>query len=79
MQLSRESELNLSVSCLNCLPFAFADIHQIQDPGSGLFANAQSILITGGTFVSLSCGLYKQLIIVHILLPEQCQYSPLQY
>ena len=67
MQVS-ESEQNLTVSCLNCLPLAFTDNHQIQDSGSALFANAQNILITGGTFiVSLSCGLYKQLIIAHIL------------
>ena len=66
--MQRESEQNLSVSCLNCLPLAFADNYQIQDSGSSLFPNFPSILITGGTFtVSLSCGLYKQLIIVHIL------------
>ena len=68
MQVSGESEQDLSVSCLNCLPLAFADNCQIQDSGSSLFANAQNVLIPGGTFivVSLSCGLYEQLIIVHI-------------
>ena len=67
VQISRESEQNLSVSYLYCLPLAFADNHQIQDPGSGLFPNAQNILITDSIIVSLSCKLYKQLIIVHIL------------
>ena len=51
MQVSTELEQNLSVSCLNRLPLAFADNRQIQDPGSGFFGNAQYILITGGTFV----------------------------
>ena len=63
MQVSTESEKNLSVSCLNRLPLAFANNYQIQDFGSGLFSNVQNILITGGIFVRLSCGLYKQLII----------------
>ena len=70
MQVSRESEQNSSVSCLNHLPLAFADNCQIQDSGSALFANNQNVLITGGTFVavvSLSCRLYSQLKIVHIL------------
>ena len=67
MQVS-ESEQNLSVSCLNYLPLAFTDNCQIHDSGSALFANAQDILITGGTFVvSFSCGLYKQLIKLCIL------------
>ena len=76
--ISQELEQYLSVSCLNHLPVAFVDNSQIQDSGSGLFANAQNVLITGGTFivVCLSCLLYKQLIIVHILLPEQ--YSTCQ-
>ena len=61
MQVPTESEQNLSVSCLSRLPLAFADNHQNQDSGSNLLANAQNVLITGGTFivVSLSCGLYK--------------------
>ena len=67
MEVSRESEQIFSVSYLNCLPLAFADNHQIQDSSSGLFANAQNVLITGGTFVvSLSCGLFKQIIIAQI-------------
>ena len=62
IQVSRQSEQNLSVSCLNCLPLAFADNRQIQDSSSGLFANARNILVTGGTFVvSFSSKLYKQL------------------
>jgi hypothetical protein len=71
MQVSRESEQNLSVSCLNHLPLAklaFSDNNYIQDSGSGLFANVQNVLINGGIFiVGLSCELYKQLIVVHIL------------
>ena len=68
MQVPRESEQDLSVSYLNCLPLAFADNFQIRDSGSGFFANAQNVLVTGGTFVvSLSYGLYKLLEIVHIL------------
>ena len=65
--ISRELEQNLSVSCLNRLRLAFADNRQIRDSGSGLFANAQNVLITGGIFVSLSCRLYTQII---ICLPE---------
>ena len=67
MQVSTELEQNPSVSCLDHLPLAFPDYHQIQVSGSGLFPNAQNILITGGIIVSLSCGLYRQLVIVHIL------------
>jgi hypothetical protein len=77
MQVSTKSEQNPSVSCLNYFPVTFADNCQIQDSGSGFFANAQNITITGGNFVvSLSCGLYKQLIIIHILSE---QYSIHQY
>lgn len=58
VQVYTELEQNLSVSNLNCLPFAFADNGEIQDSesarGKGLFANARNILITGGTFVSHS-------------------------
>ena len=56
-QVSTESEQNLSVSCLNHMLLAFTDDRQIQDSGSGFFANAQNILIADGTFqvvVSLS-------------------------
>jgi hypothetical protein len=69
MQVSTESEQNLSVSSLNRLPLAFTDNHQIQNySGSGLVVNARNILITGSTFiVSLPCELYKHLMIVHIL------------
>ena len=70
MQVSMESEQNPSVSCLSYLPLIFADnlLIQVQNSGLGLFAYAQNTLITGGTFVvSLSWGLYKQLIIVYIL------------
>ena len=67
MQVSTESERNPSVSYFGCFPLALADNHQIQDSGLGLFANASNIPVTGGTSVSLSCELYTQLIIVHIL------------
>ena len=77
MQVAMESEQNISVSCSNGLLLAFADNSQIQDSDSGLFAYAQNTIITGGTFVvCLSCRLYKQLLIVHIL-SEQCQYLSL--
>ena len=68
MQVFAESEQNVSVSCLNHLPLSFADNRQIQDTGMGLLANPQNMLITGGTFVLVnpSCGLYKQLIILHL-------------
>ena len=63
-----ESKQDLSVSCLNCLPLAFDDNCRIQESGSGLLANSRNTVITGGIFVvSLSCGVYKQLIIIHIL------------
>ena len=65
--MMQETEQNLSVSCLNCLHLDFADNYQIQDPGSGLFANPRNILMTGEVFVCLLCWLYKPLIIVHIL------------
>ena len=71
MQASRESEQDLSVSCLSCFLLAFADNCQIQDSGLGLLANAQNVLVTGSTInnivvVSLSCGPFKQLIIIYI-------------
>ena len=69
MQVSTGSEQNLSVSCLDRLPLAFADNFQSQASGPGLFPNAENILITDSTIVvvCLSCGLYKQLMTVHIL------------
>ena len=77
MQVPRESEQDLFVSCLNCLPLAFADNHQIRDSGLGFFANAQNVLITGGTFVvRLSYGLSKPLKIVHILSTRTIFYLP---
>ena len=62
IQAATESGQNSSVSCLHHLFLAFVDDLQTQDSGSGLFANAQSILITGGTFVSHSCRLHKFII-----------------
>ena len=43
-------------------------VENCQDSGSGLLANPQNVLITDSTFrvVSLSCGLYKQLIILSV-------------
>ena len=69
MQVSTGSEQNLSVSCLDCLPLAIADNFQSQASGSCLFPNAQNIYIADSTIavVCLSCELYKQLMIVHIL------------
>ena len=64
MQVFRESEQNISVSCLNHLPLAFADNRHIQDSGLGPISKAQNVLITGGVIVSFFCGLYQQLIIV---------------
>jgi hypothetical protein len=51
---SSELEQNSSVNCFHTIFSAFADDQQAQQPVSGLFPNAQNILITGGTFVSLS-------------------------
>ena len=52
-----KSERDPSVSYLKHLSLAYANNCQIQDSGPGLFANAQNILITDGTFVvSISCG-----------------------
>ena len=68
VQVSRESEQNLLVSCLCRLLLVFSDNCPIQHSGSGLFANNNNILISGGTFVvSLSCWLYKRLIIAYLI------------
>ena len=76
MRVSTESEQTFSVSYLNCLPFVFAD--RFQDSGSGLLANAQNILITGGTFVvGLFRRLYKQSMTVHILSARTIIYLPI--
>jgi hypothetical protein len=48
------SEQNLSVSCLNRLPLAFADYYQIRDSGSGISVNSQKILTSGSTHSPLS-------------------------
>ena len=68
MQVSRESEQHFSVSWVIHFPLALLTIEKKKDSGSGIFANAQNVLITGGTIVvvSLSCGPYKQLIYVYI-------------
>ena len=71
VQAATELERNPSVSCLHHLfsLAAFVDDLQSQDSGLGLFANAQNILITGGTFVSHSSShmLHKSYIIIHVV------------
>jgi hypothetical protein len=52
---STELEQNPSVNFLQIVLSAFADDQQAQQPVLGLFPNAQNILNTGCTFVSLSC------------------------
>ena len=76
MQVFTESEQKPSVSCLHRLPSAFVNNCQIKDSGSGFFMNATNTLITGGTFVSLSCGLYKQLLIVHLICQNNVNILP---
>ena len=61
IQVSRESEQNLC-ELLKLFALGFCYNRQIQESGSGIFANARGVIITGSTFiVSLSCRLYKQL------------------
>jgi hypothetical protein len=56
---STELEQNLSVNYSHNVFSAFADDHQVQQPVSSLFLNAENILIPGGTFVSFSHKLCK--------------------
>ena len=51
----RRSEQNPSVSYRYKYVVAVTDDQQAQQSMSGIFANAQNILITGGTIVSLDC------------------------
>ena len=46
-------ERNISVSCSHYMLSVLADDQQNQHSGSGFFANAQNVLVTGGTFVSI--------------------------
>ena len=64
-----ELERNPSVSCLRHLFSDFVDdlLQTSQDSGSGLFANAQNILITGSTLVSHSRRLHKFNLIIHVV------------
>ena len=64
-----ELERNPSVGCLHHLFLDFTDdlLQTSQDYGSGLFANSQNILITGGTFVSRSRRLHKFNLIIHVI------------
>ena len=59
MQEVMELERNPCVSCLYHLFSVYVDDLQTPDSGSGLFASAQNVLITGGTFVSSFRGLYE--------------------
>jgi hypothetical protein len=75
MQAPTELEQNPSVSCLHHLFSAFVDDLQTQDSGLGLFANAQNLLIYGGTFVSRSRRLQKSSIFIHVdILDWQCSH-----
>ena len=50
------SEQNFSVSYKYKYVVAVIDEQQAQQSMLGVFANAQNVLITGGTFVSLCCS-----------------------
>ena len=67
--LMQESEQNLSVSYLN-LPLLLLNNCQFQVSGSGFFANAQNVLVTGGIFVqvSSSCRLNETIITITYIL-----------
>ena len=52
MQGATELERNSSVSCIQFVLSVCCLRLQTQDSGLGFFANAQNILINGGTFVS---------------------------
>ena len=52
MQGATELERNSSVSCIQIVLSVCCLRLQTQDSGLGFFANAQNILINGGTFVS---------------------------
>jgi hypothetical protein len=68
MQAATELEEDPSVSCLHHLFSAFVDDDlQIQASGSGMFANAQNIVITSGTFVSRYRRLHKSGIIIYVV------------
>ena len=54
MQAATELEQNSSVSLLHHFFSAFVDDLQTQVSGPGFFANAQNVVINGGTFVSYS-------------------------
>ena len=65
VQGATELEQNPSVSFLHNLFSAFVDDDlQTQASGSGMFANAQYMIINGGTFVSRSRRLHKSGIII---------------
>ena len=67
---STESGQNFSVSRLHRVLWAFSDDQQTQNSSSGLFPNA-NLVVSGGTFVSLSHSLRNHLIIiVHRLTPR---------
>ena len=59
---ARRSEQNSSVSYRYKYVLAITDDQQVQQSMSGIFANAQNVLITGGTFVSLCCGCVRDFV-----------------
>ena len=65
MQAAMELERNPSVCCLHHFFAAFINNLQSQNSGLGHFANAQNILINGGTFVSRSHRLHNFIIMTH--------------
>ena len=50
----------------------FADDQQVQNSESGMFANSQNILITGGTFVSSRHRLCTNNLTTNYLVSDQC-------
>ena len=75
MQAATELERNPYVSCLHLLFLAFVDDLQTQDSGLGLFANAQNVLITGGTFVSHFYRWHKPSIIIHVVFTRSAMFT----
>ena len=75
MQAATQLERNPSVSCLHHLSSAFVDNLQTQHSGLGFFANAQNILITGGTFVSHSCWLRKSSVNVNVVFTRSAMFT----
>ena len=66
-QAAAELEQNPSVGCLCHLFSAFVYDLQTRDSGLGLIADAQNILINGGTFVSHFQRLHKSSIFILVV------------